>query len=84
ADAGLLTTLRTAATTALAIDYLAPKDSKRLAVIGSGPIALRHVEFAKSLRQWEKISIYSLEIPAMSDEQRESILAIDPRITLCE
>jgi len=84
ADAGLLTTLRTAATTALAIDHLAPKDSKRLAVIGSGPIALRHVEFAKGLREWEKISIYSLEIPSMSDEQRESILAIDPRITLCE
>ncbi len=84
ADAGLLTTLRTAATTALAIDHLAPKDSKRLAVIGSGPIALRHVEFAKGLREWEKISIYSLEIPSMSDEERESILAIDPRITLCE
>lgn len=84
ADAGLLTTLRTAATTALAIDHLAPKGSKRLAVIGSGPIALRHVEFVKGLRQWEKISIYSLEIPSMSDEQRESILAIDPRIVLCE
>jgi L-arginine dehydrogenase len=84
ADAGLLTTLRTAATTALAIDHLAPKDSKRLAVIGSGPIALQHVEFAKGLREWERISIYSLEIPSMSDEQRQSILAIDPRITLCE
>jgi len=84
ADAGLLTTLRTAATTALAIDHLAPKTSKRLAVIGSGPIALAHVEFVKGLREWEKISIYSLEVPSLSDEQREAILAIDPRITLCE
>nr|BFE98227.1 hypothetical protein GCM10020185_87630 [Pseudomonas brassicacearum subsp. brassicacearum] len=54
ADAGLLTTLRTAATTALAIDSLAPKGSKRLAVIGSGPIALAHIEFVKGLREWEK------------------------------
>ena len=84
ADAGLLTTLRTAATTALAIDHLAPGNSKRLSVVGSGPVALRHVEFAKGLREWEKISIYSLEIASMTDEQRAAILAIDPRICLCE
>ncbi|GAB5343192.1 ornithine cyclodeaminase family protein [Pseudomonas edaphica] len=84
ADAGLLTTLRTAATTALAIDSLAPKGSKRLAVIGSGPIALAHIEFVKGLREWEKISIHSLEIPTFSDKQHEAIMAIDPRIALCE
>lgn len=84
ADASLLTTLRTAATTALAIDHLAPKDSKHLAVIGSGPIALAHIEFVKGLREWEKISIHSLEISSLNEEQREAILAIDSRITLCE
>ncbi|UVL86096.1 ornithine cyclodeaminase family protein [Pseudomonas sp. B21-028] len=84
ADAGLLTTLRTAATTALAIDYLAPKGCKRLAVIGSGPIALAHIEAVKHLRPWEKISIYSLGIASLEDKQREAILALDPRISVCE
>ena len=84
ADAGLLTTLRTAATTALAIDYLAPQGSKRLAVVGSGPIALAHIEAVKHLRSWEKISIYSLGIASLDDAQRAAIEALDPRVTLCE
>ncbi|EJM53205.1 ornithine cyclodeaminase family protein [Pseudomonas sp. GM48] len=84
ADAGLLTTLRTAATTALAVDRLAPEDSKRLTVIGTGPIALAHIEFVKGLRNWEKISIHSLEISSLGEEKREAILAIDSRIALCE
>lgn len=84
ADAGYLTALRTAATTALAVDHLAPQGAKRLAIIGSGPVALAHLKFVRDLRDWEKISIYSLEIGAMEPAQRAAIEAIDSRISLCE
>ncbi|TCG08396.1 hypothetical protein BZM27_12785 [Paraburkholderia steynii] len=39
-DAGLLTTERTAGTTALAVDQLACTDAKRLAIIGAGAVGL--------------------------------------------
>lgn len=84
AEAGVLTVLRTAATTALAVDTLALSNAKRLAVIGSGPIALAHIRYVKDLRQWERISMYSLELPEMDEEQRKVLLEIDPRIELCE
>ncbi|MBO0019933.1 hypothetical protein JJD16_14795, partial [Listeria monocytogenes] len=37
--AARLTTARTAATTAVAVDALAPTEAGRLALIGSGPVA---------------------------------------------
>lgn len=42
-DAAELTTARTAATTAVAVDALAPFQARRLAVIGSGAVARAHV-----------------------------------------
>lgn len=84
ADAGLLTVLRTAATTALAVDHLAKKSAQRLAVIGSGPVAKAHIRYVKDLRDWERIAIYSLDLPEMDSEQRNELLALDPRIDLCE
>ncbi|MEE9427014.1 MAG: ornithine cyclodeaminase family protein [Paracoccaceae bacterium] len=58
-DAGLLTTERTAGTTALAVDYLAPANSKTLAIIGSGAIALAHYRHVENLRDWSSVSVYS-------------------------
>lgn len=84
ADSSYLTTLRTAATTALAVDRLAPQASNRLAIVGSGPVALAHLRFVKDLREWKSISIYSLDIASMENGQREAIQALDPRIVLCE
>src|SRR5471030_1532735 len=49
-DAGELTTARTAATTAVAVDALAPLDAKRLAIVGSGPVAQAHLHYARGLR----------------------------------
>lgn len=83
-DAGLLTINRTAATTALAIDYLAPKKARRLAVVGTGPIALAHITYVKALRDWEAISVYSPSVPTMEEHERDKILEIDTRIVLCE
>lgn len=58
-DAGRLTTERTAATTALAVDFLASKAATNLAIIGSGAVAQAHLRHVLGLRDWERISVYS-------------------------
>ena len=58
-DAGLLTTERTAGTTTLAVDYLAPAGCETLAIIGSGAVALAHYRHVKSLRKWSSVRIFS-------------------------
>src|SRR6185312_2049918 len=63
-DSLALTAIRTAATTALAVDLLAPEDASTLAVIGAGPVALEHLRFAAPLRDWSDIAVYS---PALTD-----------------
>ncbi|TWC36988.1 ornithine cyclodeaminase [Pseudomonas sp. SJZ079] len=82
-DAGTLTTARTAATTAVAVDALAPQQSTRLAVIGSGAVARAHVHYAKGLREWQSIRLYSTNLPEQSAAQRRELQQLDPRLQLC-
>ena len=63
-DAGSLTTARTAATTALAVQELARPDAKRLAIIGSGPVARAHLRYVAGLRDWQSIRVYSPNLNA--------------------
>ena len=58
-DAGLLTVERTAGTTALAVAELAPQGARRLAIIGSGPIAEAHWRLVAGLREWETVRAWS-------------------------
>ncbi|MPS25319.1 MAG: ornithine cyclodeaminase family protein [Alcaligenaceae bacterium] len=58
-DANKITAYRTAATSALAVDCLAPRRPVRLGVLGSGAEARAHVQAIASLRQIEGLSIYS-------------------------
>ncbi|WP_460140945.1 ornithine cyclodeaminase family protein [Pseudomonas sp. S2_E01] len=83
-DAGELTTARTAATTAVAVDALAASNAQRLAIIGSGKVAQAHVHYVKRLRDWREIRIYS---PGLNDCTREELALIkglDPRLTLAD
>ncbi|MBV7572898.1 ornithine cyclodeaminase family protein [Pseudomonas sp. PDM32] len=82
-DAGELTTARTAATTAVAVDALAPLAAKRLAIIGSGKVAQAHLHYVKGLRDWQSISLYA---PNLSDDpQTVSLLKnIEPRLNIVE
>jgi L-arginine dehydrogenase len=82
-DAGVLTTARTAATTAVAVDVLAPRQATRLAVVGSGPVARAHVHYAKGLRDWQSIRLYSPGLFEQSDAQRLELQQLDPRLQLC-
>jgi L-arginine dehydrogenase len=79
-DSKQLTVERTAATTALAVDLLAPQSAARLAVIGAGPVAKAHIRHIRRLRRWRHIRIYSRNV-ARSPEGRE-VIALDDRIQL--
>ena len=82
-DAGELTTARTAATTAVAVDALAPLDAEHLAIIGSGKVAQAHLHYVKSLRDWQSISLYSPGLSA--DVQTQSLLkAITPNLKIAD
>lgn len=83
-DAGELTTARTAATTAVAVDALAPLKAQRLAIIGSGKVAQAHLHYVKDLRNWQSISLYS---PSLSDKNPETLAQLkrlDPRLTIAD
>lgn len=63
-DAGSLTTARTAATTALAVQELARPDARRLVIVGSGPVARAHLRYVAGLRDWQSIRVYSPNLSA--------------------
>lgn len=63
-DSLALTTLRTAATTALALEYLTPPTARKLAVIGSGRVALEHLRFVAGQHEWQDISVWSRSLGA--------------------
>lgn len=83
-DAGELTTARTAATTAVAVDALAPASAKRLTLIGSGPIAQAHLHYVRGLRDWQDIRLHSPSLKGKSAAQREALSALDPRLSLVD
>lgn len=58
-EAGRLTTERTAATTALAVDLLSPSDARTLAVIGLGPVGRAHLRHARTVRDFDQVRVWS-------------------------
>ena len=81
-DAGALTTERTAATTALAVDLLAREDARNLAVIGSGPVALAHLRQVLPLRAWERIRISSLDLPRNAEALHPLLAGLGRPVTI--
>ncbi|WP_367255964.1 ornithine cyclodeaminase family protein [Pseudomonas sp. stari2] len=80
-DAGELTTARTAATTAVAVDALALLNASRLAIIGSGKVAQAHLHYVKTSREWQSINVYS---PTLSEDAATArqLQALDPRVSI--
>jgi ornithine cyclodeaminase len=56
-DGTALTSLRTPAVSALAVDLLAPSDAKRLIVFGTGPQAYGHVHAIGAIRPIESVGV---------------------------
>lgn len=83
-DAGELTTARTAATTAVAVDALAPVNAQRLAIIGSGKVAQAHLHYVKGLRDWQSISLYSPGLSDSNPEELARLKSLDPRLTITD
>ena len=77
-DAAELTTARTAATTALAVDALAPQAARRLAIIGSGKVAQAHLHYVKNLRDWQSINFFSPSLTATDS----TLQRLDPRVSI--
>ncbi|WP_335945560.1 ornithine cyclodeaminase family protein [Pseudomonas sp. G166] len=83
-DAAELTTARTAATTAVAVDALAPREARRLAVIGSGAVARAHVQYVKGLRDWQDINLYSPSLKGKTAQALTLITELDPRLHIAD
>lgn len=54
-DALALTAHRTAATSALAVDLLADRGARSLAVVGGGPLAVQHLRYVRGVRGFADI-----------------------------
>ena len=83
-DAAELTTARTAATTALAVDALAPLSAQRLAIIGSGKVAQAHLHYVKDLRDWQSIHLYSPSLANATPEAIAHLKGLDPRVVIAD
>ncbi len=57
-ESGLITELRTAAGTAVALDQLARRDARRLLVCGAGAQVLPHVEAIAAIRDLETVQLW--------------------------
>ncbi|MDF3936358.1 ornithine cyclodeaminase family protein [Pseudomonas citronellolis] len=75
-DAGSLTTARTAAATAVAVEALAASGARRLAIIGSGAVALAHLRYVADLRDWQSIRVHS---PRLDADKLAAFQALDAR-----
>ncbi len=82
-DSGELTTERTAATTALAVDHLARKEAEILTIIGSGSVAQAHLKHVLPLRAWKEIRVYSPNLKEKGDVAAQWQGA-DSRVQLAE
>lgn len=63
-DSYALTTIRTAATTALALEYLTSPSAQKLAIIGSGKVALEHLRYVAGQHDWRTIELWSPSLSA--------------------
>jgi L-arginine dehydrogenase len=78
-DSMSLTTERTAATTALAVDLLAPAGATKLAVIGVGAVGRAHIRHVAPLRQWREIRAFSRNLGS-KPEAVAAVTALDTRV----
>lgn len=58
-DSKRLTTERTAAATAIAVDQLARENSTSLAIIGTGAVGQAHLRYVENVRNWQQVRLYS-------------------------
>lgn len=72
-DSAGLTTERTAATTAVAVDLLAGPDARSLAVIGLGKVGRAHLRHVRGLRGFTDVRVYSRSAGAGDRDEPEGV-----------
>lgn len=66
-DSKRLTTERTAAATAIAVDQLARENSAALAIIGTGAVGQAHLRYVEAIRGWKDVRLYSHHAAQQAD-----------------
>jgi len=80
-DCTVLTTLRTAAVSAVAARHLAPPESRHVVVFGSGPQAWGHVEAVRAVRPVESVTVVGRDHGRAEDlVQRIRVTGLDARV----
>ncbi len=82
-DSAILTTERTAGTTALAVDHLSKPESKTLAIIGSGKVAFAHWKHVEKIRDWQSVKLWSPRLQE-NDEARQKWSNEFSQIEFCD
>lgn len=73
-DGTVVTTLRTAAASAVALDVLAPARTKRLALFGTGVQAIAHVDALLAVREFDEILVVG-RTPERASEGLDGVCA---------
>ena len=79
-DGRLITEMRTAAVSAVAVDCLAPRDAKVLGILGSGVQAWSHVRALAGVRMFEEIRVWS----RTEENARRFASEVGARVTTAE
>jgi alanine dehydrogenase len=80
-ESALITNLRTAAGTAVALDHLAPPEARRLLVCGAGAQAVPHVEAVATIRNLETVRLWGRS-PDRTETTATELRARFPRLTV--
>jgi L-arginine dehydrogenase len=83
-DSLALTTERTAATTALAVQLLLPANASRLLVVGAGNVGLAHVRYASAINNWSQIQIFSRTLKQKSAPLESLPQSLKNRIAIAD
>jgi ornithine cyclodeaminase/alanine dehydrogenase-like protein (mu-crystallin family) len=79
-DGRLITEMRTAAVSAVAIDYLAAREAKVLAILGSGVQARSHMRALAGIRSFTEVRVWSRS----EDHARQFASEVGARVTTAE
>ena len=82
-DSKRLTTERTAAATALAVDHLARAQDRTLAIIGTGDIAYAHLRHVLALRPWKSVKVASRSSANRPASDFARFTGLDARVAIC-
>lgn len=75
-DSARLTVERTAGTTAVAVDALAPASARTLAVVGAGPVGLAHLRHLAAVRPWQRVLVSSPALAAGHPGRLDALRAL--------